>query len=152
MTNGFILWSLTLYLLAWLFWRDARRRQDELATVVRSIIPDVLLVTDATGKVWMCNPAVQAMFGYTPQEALQCPTDALLQDRPVAGTEHEIYEQMRRAGYEVRPATGIRKDGARFPVEITTARLLEQNGSVTLVRDITERRRVEQLRRTSPTY
>ena len=49
-TNGFILWSLTLFVLAWIFWRDARRRQDELATVVRSIIPDVLLVTDTAGK------------------------------------------------------------------------------------------------------
>ncbi len=145
-TNGFILWSLTLFVLAWLFWRDARRRQDELATVVRSIIPDVLLVTDASGKVGMCNPAVSAMFGYEPEEVLQRTADQFLQDRPATGAEHEVYAHLRRAGYVVRSATGIRKDGARFPAETTTARLIEQNGAVTLVRDITERRRVEQLR------
>jgi PAS domain S-box-containing protein len=145
-TNGFILWSLTLFVLAWLFWRDARHRQDELATVVRSIVPDVLLVTDAAGKVAMCNPAVAAMFGYAPAELLQRQTDTLLQDRPATHAEHELYDRVRRTGYEVRLATGIRRDGGEFPVEITTARLLEQNGSVLLVRDITERLRVEQLR------
>lgn len=145
-TNGCILWSLTLFVLAWVFWRDARRRQDELATVVRSILPDVLLVTDASGKIWMCNPAIRAMFGYEPEEVLQHTAGTLIQDRSATGTEHEIYERLRQTGYEVRPATGIRKDGARFPAEITTAALLEQSGSVTLIRDVTERRRVEQLR------
>ena len=146
MTNGFILWSMTLFVLAWFFWRDARRRQDELATVVRSILPDVLLVTDAAGTVCMCNPAVQAMFGYEPEELLERKIDALLQDRPAAGAEQEVYDRMRRTGYEVRPGTGIRKDGARFPAEVTTAKLVEQNGAVMLVRDVTERIRVEQLR------
>jgi CheY-like chemotaxis protein len=61
MTNGFILWSMTLFVLAWIFWRDTRQRQDELATVVRSIIPDVLLVTDAAGKICVCNPAAQTI-------------------------------------------------------------------------------------------
>ena len=46
----------------------------------------------------------------------------------------------------MRPGTGLRKDGVKFPVEITTAKLIEQNGTVMLIRDITERRRVEQLR------
>ncbi len=146
MTNGFILWSLTLFLLAWLFWRDARRRQDELATVMRSIVPDVLLVTDAAGRVWMCNPAVRLMFGYDPRALRGLKTDTLFADRPVAGAEREVCERLRQTGYEVRPATGIRKDGARFPVEITSAGLLEQKGSVMLVRDVTERRHVEQLR------
>jgi PAS domain S-box-containing protein len=146
MTNGFILWSLTLFVLAWLFWRDARRRQDELSTVVRSILPDVLLVTDAAGRILICNPAVQAMFGYEPAELLEHTTDTLLQDRPAAGTEHEIYDRLQRTGYEVRPGTGLRKDGTKFPADITTARLLEQSGTVFLVRDVTERVRVEQLR------
>ena len=58
MTNGFILWSLTLFVLAWMFWRDARRRQDALATVLQSIAPDALFVTDGAGKVRICTPAV----------------------------------------------------------------------------------------------
>jgi PAS domain S-box-containing protein len=145
-TNGFILWSLTLFVLAWLFWRDTRHRQDELETVVRSIIPDVLLVTGKEGQVLMCNPAVQTMFGFTPEEMRLLTTVTLLQDRIVTGAEHEIYERLHHTGYELHPATGIRKDGSSFPVELTTAKLLEQNGSVMLIRDITERNRVEQLR------
>lgn len=146
MTNGFILWSMTLFVLAWCFWRDARRHQDELSAVVRSILPDVLLVTDAAGRLLICNPAVHAMFGYEPEELLAHPADTLLQNRPADGAEQEIYDRLRRTGYEVRPGTGLRKDGAKFPVEITTARLLEQSGAVLLVRDVTERVRVEQLR------
>jgi PAS domain S-box-containing protein len=146
MTNGFILWSMTLFVLAWCFWRDARRRQDQLSAVVRSILPDVLLVTDAAGRILICNPAVHAMFGYEPEELLAHPADTLLQNRPADGAEQEIYDRLRRTGYEVRPGTGLRKDGAKFPVEITTARLLEQSGAVLLVRDVTERVRVEQLR------
>ncbi len=146
LTNGFILWSMTLFVLAWLFWRDARRRQDELATVVRSILPDVLLVTDTAGKIWMCNPAVHAMFGYEPGELLAHQTDTILEDRTAAGTEHEIHDRLRRTGSEVRPGMGIHKNGARFPVETTAARLFEQSGAVWLIRDVTERVRVEQLR------
>lgn len=146
MTNGLILWAMTLFVLAWFFWRDAQRRQDELATVLRSILPDVLLVTDAAGKIWMCNPSVRAMFGYEPIELREQKTDTLLQDRPAVGSEHEIYDRLGRTEYDVRPGMGIRKDGTRFPVEITTARLIEQSGAVTLVHDVTERVRVEQLR------
>jgi PAS domain S-box-containing protein len=145
MTNGFIVWSLTLFVLAWLFWRDARRRQDELATVLRSIVPDVLLVTDSAGLMQMCTPAVQAMFGYPPDELLQRPVTLLLQERPTVGAEHEIYARLQNAGHEVRPVTGVRKDGVKFAAEIATARLFEQSGTVTLVRDVTERRRVGQL-------
>jgi PAS domain S-box-containing protein len=145
-TNGFILWSMTLFVLAWIFWRDVRHRQDELASVVRSIIPDVLLVTNASGTVLMCNPAVQAMFGYKPEELLERATGTFLHDRPAVGAEQEVYDRLRQTGYEVRPGTGIRQDGVKFPVELTTARLLDQDGTVMLIRDITERRRVEQLR------
>ena len=142
-TNIFILWSVTLFLLSWLFWRDARHRQDEMATVVRSIIPDVLMAKDGAGKIWMCNPSVQTMFGFEPQELLQQKTDGFIQDEPAVGADQEIYDRFRQAGYEIRPGTGIHKDGSRFPVEITTTRLLEQNGSVMLVRDITERRKYQ---------
>jgi signal transduction histidine kinase len=86
------------------------------------------------------------MFGFAPQELLQQKSDTILQDRPAVGAEHEIYDRLQRTGYDVRPGIGIHKDGVKFPVDITTARLLEQHGSVMLVRDITERRRVEQLR------
>jgi len=146
LTNGIILWSMTLFILAWLFWRDARQRQDEFAAVMRSIIPDVLLVTDAAGKIVICNPAVQAMFGYKPEELRNHTTGTLIHERPAVGAEQEVYDRLRQMGYEVRPGTGTRQDGTHFPVELTTARLLDRNGTVMLIRDITERRRVEQLR------
>jgi PAS domain S-box-containing protein len=146
MTNGIILWSMTLFVLAWLFWRDARRRQDEFAAVMRSISPDVLLVTDSTGKVVICNPAMHVMFGYKPEALLGHTTETFLQDRPTGGSEQEVYDRLRQKGYEVRPGFGLRQDGTKFPIELTTARFLNHTGTVMLIRDITERRRVEQLR------
>lgn len=146
LTNGIILWFMTLFVLAWIFWRDARCRQDKLATVMRSIAPDVLLVTDANGNVVMCNPAVQAMFGYRAEDLMYHTTGKFLHDRVAVGVEQEIYDRLRRAGCEMRAGTGIRQDGTPFLVEITTAKLLDQNGTVMLIRDITEHRRVEQSR------
>jgi PAS domain S-box-containing protein len=146
LTNGIILWFMALFVMAWIFWRDARCRQDKLATVMRSIAPDVLLVTDADGKVVMCNPAVQAMFGYRAEDLICHTTGTFLHDRVALGVEQEIYDRLRRAGCEMRAGTGIRQDGTPFLVEITTAKLLDQNGTVMLIRDITEHRRVEQSR------
>lgn len=145
-TNAFILWALTLFVLAWLFWRDARRRQDELETVVRSIVPDVLLVRDEKDIVWMCNPAAQTMFGFSPGELAGHAIRDLLTDRPATATEQELYGRLRSSGFEVKAATGLRKDGSRFPAEVTTARLVQQKGAVLLVRDTTERSQVEQMR------
>jgi PAS domain S-box-containing protein len=141
-----ILWSLTLFVLAWLHWRDARRRRDELEMIIASVTPDALLVVAPDRTIRMCNPSVKTLFGYEPGELLGRKTDLLYGDRRAAGREHEIADHIERHGVHLGPATGTRRDGARIPLEIMTARLRGQPGAVVLIRDITERTRVEQLR------
>jgi PAS domain S-box-containing protein len=144
-TNICLLWSLALFALAWGCWRETRRRQEQLELIMASVKPDVLLVVDPDRTIRMCNPSVRDMFGYEPDALLGTKTDALYPDRRATGVAREIHDHLDRFGCHVGPATGVRKDGKRIPLEIMTSLLGVARGAILMIRDITERRRTEEL-------
>jgi PAS domain S-box-containing protein len=134
----------------------ARRSEPSSAPVAaeqyRDIIelaPDALFAVDAEGHIALVNQQTERMFGYAREELLGQPIEALIPERRRA-THRRL-----RAGYMAEPHTrpmgvdlplfGRRRDGSEFPVEIGLSPL--QAGSdfavVAIVRDITERRRIE---------
>ncbi|MCX7010888.1 MAG: PAS domain-containing sensor histidine kinase [Kiritimatiellaeota bacterium] len=142
-----LLWSFTLLIMAWLSWRDTRRREMELETIISSVSPDVLMVVNPDRTVRTCNPAVQKMFGYQPTEVIGKKTDLLYSDRRTSKDDSEIHDVLLKVGHHVGLATGRRKDGSPLPLEITTGKMISRGGAVIFVRDITERQRLEQLRK-----
>ena len=62
-TDISLFWSVTLFFLAWLFWREARRREEELKSIISSVSPDVFMVVNPDRTIFLCNPAVKSMFG-----------------------------------------------------------------------------------------
>lgn len=142
-TNSLFFVLLGLLWLAYRRWRQALVRQRELEMVVSSISPEVLMVVNPDRVITMCNTAVHDMFGYEVREVLNEQTDLLYFDRRVQGRKHEIFMQLENVGFHVGGATGRRKNGETFPIEIVTGRLRCEKGVVVLIRDITERRRWE---------
>ena len=116
--------------------------------------PDAVVVVNRDGRIARVNTQTETMFGYHRDELLGKPVEILIPQR--FHQKHETH----RAGYfpspHVRPMGagldlyGRRKDGSEFPVDIVLGPLDTAGGTVvvSMVRDITERKRVEEEIRT----
>lgn len=146
--NFLFVWLSLLLWLALRRWREVARAKVDLEAIVSSISPDVLIVVDPDRTIRMCNDSVERIFGRRPSEVIQQKTDILYGDRRVNPNHpREIFEVLARNGFHYGVATGKRKDGDTVPLEIISAELVNKNGAVLLIRDITERLVFEQQRR-----
>jgi len=143
-TNTLFFWLLLLLWVAYREWRASLHRVSELQRIVSSISPDVLIVVSPDRTIKSCNNAVTAMFGYEPVDVVGNKTDLLYFDRRVTGQKREVFRSLEKVGFHVGYATGKRRDGTPFPVEIITGLLRGESGAVILMRDITERRLIEE--------
>jgi PAS domain S-box-containing protein len=121
--------------------------------------PDAIIQVDAEGRIILLNRVTEDMFGYTRDELLGQPVDVLIpRELHSRHAEH-------RAHYRQRPITrtmgsgltleGVRKNGARFPVEISLSPSDSAEGFrvTAIIRDTTERRITEdRLRRVQEEY
>jgi diguanylate cyclase (GGDEF)-like protein/PAS domain S-box-containing protein len=111
---------------------------------------DAILVLDASQSILLFNTAAEEMFGFSASEVLGRCLGMLLPER--VRSEHLRYFKdfarepvTRRAMQERGELVGRRKSGAEFPAEVTISKV-EVSGQVvftSIVRDITERRRLE---------
>lgn len=111
--------------------------------------PDAMLLVNSEGIVVLANQQVQSVFGYTYDEIQGQPVEVLIPEE-----SRQSHHSKRRA-YTKSPALrpmgiglelfGARKDGTRFPVEISLSPVNVEQGlfiSVS-IRDVTERKRLE---------
>jgi two-component system, cell cycle sensor histidine kinase and response regulator CckA len=143
--NFCFLYLLGLLYLTYRNWLKTEKKRKELKNIIDSINPDVLIVVDQQRKVVVCNNTIQRMFGYHADEAIQQTTDLLYFDRRSYPEEkkHEIYESLEKEGFHIGLATGKKKSGETFPLEIITGSLSGEQGAVLLLRDITTRKEAE---------
>ncbi|MEJ2459913.1 MAG: ATP-binding protein [Novosphingobium sp.] len=112
---------------------------------------DGIVTINPAGSIEAANAATMRMFGYDPGELDARDFGILLADQPPVG---HIAEELREFDLENDSEGGAldivarRSDGSEFPVEIaiTAAVLNEGLRYVAVIRDITERKRVEQLK------
>jgi PAS domain S-box-containing protein len=112
--------------------------------------PDAITLVDGEGRIRRINAQVEAMFGYARDDLLGRPIEMLLPER---FRERHVGH---RSGFQSQPhlrpmgrgleLLGRRKDGSEFPVDIMLSPVRTGEGSFVLgvVRDVTERRRIEQ--------
>ncbi len=122
----------------------------EFQTLLESI-PDALVIVDEQGHIVLVNHLIEDLFGYSRQELLGKSPEYLLPER-----FHTLHQHHRQR-YLESPVTqpigiglelyGRRKDGGEFPVDISLSPLRTQEGLfiISTIRDISERRRLEQL-------
>jgi len=138
--------------------QEARTRAASLADRrFRELIedaPDGVLQIDSSGKIALANRTAEILFGYSHQELLELGVDQLVPERLRANhAQHRA--NFLNAGVS-RPMGlgfslfGRRKNGSEFPVEISLSHVKTSSGvSVTaVVRDVTERKRMEEHVRT----
>jgi PAS domain S-box-containing protein len=135
---------------------EALRESEEHTRLIVTHAFDAVITIDGDGRITSWNPRAESMFGWERKEAL---------GRRLSET---IVPQSQRAAHEAGLArfreTGegpilgrlielmaLRRDGTEFPVEvaITPVRLKGATGFSAFVRDITERKHADRVRRES---
>jgi PAS domain S-box-containing protein len=116
--------------------------------------PDAIIEVDRGGRIVLLNIVTEKLFGYTREELLDRPLEILIpEELRGAHVGH-------RAAYWSHPSVramgsglklyGQRKDGSRFPVEISLSPVKSEDGFrvTAIIRDISEREQVEERLRT----
>jgi protein-histidine pros-kinase len=123
--------------------RDVSDRKTAEAKVrwMIEVAPDAILGVDAAGTIELVNAQCERLFGYGRNDLMGHPVENLIPSglRPVEAGQV-------RAGMEV-PA--LHRDGTQIPVEVSLSALETAGGRLTMaaVRDITDRRRIEEVLR-----
>ena len=139
------LWLLVTLGITYQRWREALSKQKELEDIISSINADVLIVVDRGHTIVMCNDSVKSMFGYNVDEVVKGKLDLLCSGCYAhLSSKNEIYEKLEKEGFYVSEALGRKKNGDVIPLEIITYNRKNHNGTVMLLRDITNRKRLEQ--------
>jgi len=106
---------------------------------------DAILLTAPDGSIYAANPAAREMFGRTEEEIYHLGLDGVI-DCSDPSVLKALEEQAHSGSYKgVLPH--IRKDGSKFPAEITSVIFQDQKGrerTCMIVRDITERKLAEE--------
>jgi diguanylate cyclase (GGDEF)-like protein/PAS domain S-box-containing protein len=146
-SNLLFFWILALLWIAYRRWRNAVYRERKLRNILESINTEVIMVVDSHRRIQMVNESVN-IFGFSPEEVIKQTTDLLYLDRRVdKNRANEIRDSVNNIGFHIGQATGRKRTGETFPLEIMTLSLKGNEGVVIVIRDITERsRREEEIR------
>lgn len=136
---------------------DIFGRPLELYTTLVKTTTDAVIVINEEDRVLVWNPAAEKMFGYSADEAMGVPLFRLIapgqtigREGPEIGLGKKPPEERRSLEFEA-----VSRSGQRFPVEISIsrARISEQPICTLILRDITERKRMEdELRKSEENY
>ena len=123
--------------------QERQEFSETLATLFESS-PDAVMTVDAPGRIERVNGQAEKMFGYDRRELLGKPVAKLMPGQfPKAPGKRRTGSTATAVGLELMAR---RKDGSKFPVEIMLSplSLAGAKGMIATVRDITQRKRVEQ--------
>jgi len=116
---------------------------ERLRAVVETAVDGVLLL-DAEGNIQLFNPACERLFGFGSHQLIGRPVDVLLPSPlPTLPPQTAIDRDLEHPPLllSARPTTATRRDGRRFPAEISVgeARLSGAPLFVCVIHDLTER-------------
>jgi PAS domain S-box-containing protein len=121
------------------------RLSDERFRMLVELAPDGIFLVDESGRYTDVNPSGCVMLGQSRDELLTRNVADFIASDDLTPPD-EFWTQLRDRGTVIDDQVLIRRDGTLLPVEIS-ARLLPHGGFQGIFRDITERKRVDELRR-----
>ena len=133
---------------------EALRRSEHQFRALFEFSPDAIIASDQEGRITQVNSRVESLFGYSQEELLGQSIEILVPER-FRRTHHQ-----HRTDFSQQPrvrAMGIglelharRKDGTEFPVDVMLSPVGTEEGQVvSVIRDLSERRRYEEALRRS---
>ena len=129
---------------------ELEKSQDQLQSIIKNVMDGIITISES-GEIKGFNPAAEQIFGYLQQEVLGNDVKMLMPepDRSQHGAYISRYLQTGQSkiiGVRGREVTALRKNGEQFPLEISVSEMLLGNSRyfIGIVRDITERKLVEQ--------
>ncbi|MGH9679966.1 MAG: PAS domain S-box protein, partial [Candidatus Acidiferrales bacterium] len=133
---------------------DRKRVEEHLRRLLDSA-PDAMVITGQDGRIVLVNTQTEKLFGYKREELLGQPVEVLVPERfwnhHRAHRNHYMDGPQARAMGERNSLYGLKKDGTEFPVEIGLSPQHTEEGLLvsSTIRDITDRKRVEDALRQS---
>ncbi len=134
-----------------------RDREQRLAAILGAVA-DAVIAIDDTGIIQSFNPAAERIFGWSPKEAIGRDVIMLMPEPYASAHAGYILNYLRSGVPQIigkgRELIGLRRDGSTFPMDLTVteATLDEPRLFIGIVRDITERKAMEDnLRRLATT-
>ncbi len=122
-----------------------------LASIVR-LSDDAIISKDLDGIITSWNPGAERLFGYSAREAIGQPITIIIPDDRLA-EEAKILDDIRHEMMEHFETVRRSKDGRLFDVSLTILPLRDHAdkliGAAKIARDITERKRSEEILRAS---
>lgn len=133
----------------------ALRASGDRVNSLLDAIPDALLIVDSRNEIELANAQTQRMFGYGPGELVGQDIEVLVPDRAGSapgGTRQGLRQSpLSRPVGSAKPLVGRRKDGSEFPMDVSLSNVRAPDGLtvIAVVRDMTELKDAEQVRRKS---
>lgn len=128
--------------------RDAKMLESRFRDVF-DLMPDAIVVLNATGRIVLANRQAEDLFGYPHGELIGEPVECLLPERLRAAhfghrASYIRHPRVRAMGIGLE-LHGLRADGIEIPVDVSLSPLETPEGTLVLsaIRDATERRQLE---------
>jgi len=133
---------------------DRKRIEERLRRLLDSA-PDAMVIAGHDGRIVLVNTQTEKLFGYKREELLGQPVEVLVPER--FWNHHQTHRGNYMANPQARPMGAgselyaLKKDGTEFPVEISLSPQQTDEGILvsSTIRDITERKRVDDALRQS---
>ena len=134
--------------------REEIGEREEKLRVITSSARDGIIMIDSDGAINHWNEAARTIFGYPADEALGSDLHSLIAPERYHEAQREPFAKFRKTGKgdaigQTLELAALRKDGTEFPIEVSlsAANIRGQWNGVGIVRDISERKEVENARK-----
>jgi PAS domain S-box-containing protein len=127
--------------------QELLRGSEQRYRLVSETAQDAIFTIDEKSTITFCNPAVERLFGYKPEELIGHTLDAIIPER-LRDAHRRGIERFLRTRERHIPWTGVElpalhKDGHEFPCELTFGEWRSEGETIFtgFARDVTERKR-----------